>query len=102
MCCGWQHHIVRLDACQLFENGAWRVAETSALLPHLQAFPQNEGEKANQNMGLNAVLELMPYRTDVQLILLDPERSFGLCELDVSLPKLLIAPVVEVVSRFVV
>jgi hypothetical protein len=37
MCCRRQHNVVRLDACEFFdfEDGARRVAETRALLPHL-------------------------------------------------------------------
>ena len=46
-------------------------------------------------MGLNAVLVLMPDRTDVELIFLDAESGLGLGELDIGLPELLIAPIVE-------
>ena len=47
-------------------------------------------------MGLNAVLVLMPDRTDVELIFLDAESGLGLGELDIGLPELLIAPIVDV------
>ena len=85
-----------LDTGQLFENGARRVSEAGALLPHLEALPEREGEKANENVSLNAILALMPDRTNVELILLDTERRFGLGELDVRLPELLIAPILDV------
>ena len=76
--------------------GARRVSETGALLPHLEALPQHEGEEAHEDVGLNAILALMPDRAHVQLILLDTESGFGLGELDVGLPELLIAPVGDV------
>ena len=47
-------------------------------------------------MSLDAVLALMPDRTQVQLILLNAKRGFGLGELDVSLPELLVAPIADV------
>ena len=47
-------------------------------------------------MGLDAILALMPDRTHVELIFLDTESGFGLRELDVSLPELLIAPIGDV------
>src|SRR3979411_20576 len=47
-------------------------------------------------MSLNAVLALVPDRTHVQLILLDAESGFGLCELGIGFPELLIAPIGDV------
>ena len=90
MRCGGQHHVVRVDACKFLENGTRGVAEASTALPHLQALPQHEGQKADENMGLNAILALVPDRTQIQLIFLDAEGGLGLGELDVSLPELLI------------
>jgi hypothetical protein len=55
----------------------------------LEALPQHEGKEADEDMSLHAVLALMPDRADVQLILLDAKRRFGLGELDVGLPELL-------------
>jgi len=96
LCCGGQDHIMRLNTCEFFKDRSRRVSEARMLLPHLEALPQHEGEKADQDMGLNAILALMPDRTYVQLILLDTESGFSLCELDIGLPQLLIAPVVNV------
>jgi hypothetical protein len=76
--CSRQHHIVRLDARQLLENGARRVAEAGALLPHLKALPQYEGEKAHHDMSLNAVLALVPDRANIELTLLDFEGGFDI------------------------
>src|SRR5437764_12820726 len=93
MCCGWQHDVMRLDAGEFFEHGARGVTKTGALLPHLQALPQHESEKAHEDMGLQTIGALMPDRPHVQLVLLDAKGSFGLRELDVSLPQLLVAPI---------
>ena len=49
---GRQDDIVRLDAGDLLEDDARRVAEAGAALPHLQAFPQHEGEEADEDVGL--------------------------------------------------
>ena len=96
MHCGGQHHVVRLEACKFFENGTRGVAEASTALPHLQALPQHEGQKADENMCLHAILALVPDRTQIQLIFLDAEGGLGLGQLDVSLPELLIGPVLDV------
>src|SRR6185437_8135620 len=94
--CGRQHDNVRLNASQLLEDGARRASEPGALLPHLETLPSNEGEKANEDVSLNAVLSLVPDRTHVQLVLLDLEGGFGLGELNIGLPQLLIAPISNV------
>ena len=47
-------------------------------------------------MRLDPVLALMPDRPQVQLIFLDAERRFGLGQLDVGLPQLMIAPIADV------
>jgi len=52
---GRQDEDVRLNVCEFFEDRAWRVPKPSALLPHLEALPQHEGEEAHQDMGLQAV-----------------------------------------------
>jgi hypothetical protein len=80
---------VRLNTCKLFEDSAGRVSKSGALLPHLKAFPQDEGEKADKDVSLDAIFALMPNRTYVQLIFLDAKSGFGLRELDVSFPELL-------------
>jgi hypothetical protein len=47
---------VRLDAREFFVHDARRVSATGALLPHLEARPQLEGEEAHEDVGLNAIL----------------------------------------------
>ena len=94
--CGRQDDVVGLDARKLFEDCARRVSKARALLPHLEALPEHEGEEANENVGLDPVLALMPDRPQVQPILLNAERRFDLGKLDVGLPQLLIAPIADV------
>jgi hypothetical protein len=48
------------NASKLFEDRAWCITETGALLPHLEALPQHKGEKANEDMRLDAMLAVMP------------------------------------------
>src|SRR5262245_63971275 len=87
---------MRLNAGELFEHSAWRVSEAGTALPHLQRLPQYEGQKAHEDVGLNAISALVPDRADLELILLDAKRRFGLSELDVGLPQLFVAPVADV------
>ena len=82
---GGQHDVVGLNACKLFEHSAWRVSETSAALPH--PLPQHEGQKAHQDVGLDAIGALVPDRPYLELIFLDTKGGFGLGELDVGLPS---------------
>ena len=63
--------------------------------------PEHEGEKADQDMGLNAICALMPDRADIELILLDAKRGFGLSELDIGFPELLVAPVGDVGAQHI-
>ena len=62
---GWQHDIIRLNAREFFEHGSWRITETRAALPHLEALPQHEGEKADEDMCLHAFGALVPDRAQV-------------------------------------
>src|ERR1700730_5565708 len=90
---GGQNDVVGLDAREFFEEGARGIAEAGALLPHLETFPQHESEKADQDMSLDALGALMPDGPQVQLILVDAKGGFGLGELNVGLPELLLVPV---------
>src|SRR6266566_2054441 len=88
VCRRWQDHIVRLDERELFEHGARGIAKPALLLPQLEGFPQHEGKEAHEDVSLDAIGALMPNGTDAQLILLDAECGFGLCELDEGFPQL--------------
>ena len=92
---GRQDDVVGLNARQLFEDGAWGVQDR-ALLRISRGLFTDEVEKADEDVSLEAILALTPDRTNVQLIFLNAERRFGLGELDVSPPELLIAPIADV------
>jgi hypothetical protein len=93
---GRQHDVVGLDTFELFNNGARGVTEAGTALPHLQGLPQHEGKEAHEDMSLNAVAALTPDGAHLELILLDTKGGLGLGQLDVGLPQLVIAPVVDV------
>jgi hypothetical protein len=54
------------------------LPRTCAALPHLQAVPQHEGERTDEDMRLHAILALVPDRTDVELVLLDTKSGFDI------------------------
>ncbi len=47
-------------------------------------------------MGLDAIGALMPDGTHAQLVLLDAEGGFGLGQLNISLPELVLAPIGDI------
>ena len=69
--------VLGLNAFEFFQNYARGIAETGAALPHLQALPQHEGKKADEDMSLYAILALVPDRTEVELVLLDTKSGTG-------------------------
>lgn len=87
---------MRLNAREFFEDGARGIPQAGALLPHLEALPQHEGKETDEDMGLHAIFALMPDRAHVELVFLDAEGGFGLGELDIGFPELLIAPIGDV------
>ncbi len=91
-----QDDVLGLNAFEFFQDDARGIAETGAALPHLQAFPQHEGKKADEDMSLHTILALVPDRAEVELVLLDTKSGFGLRELDIGLPELSIAPIVDI------
>ena len=62
----------------------------------LQALPEHEGEEANEDVGLDAILTLVPDRPNVQLVFVDAESGLGLGELDIGFPQLPIASIGDV------
>ena len=62
------------------------MAEPGTRLPLLERLPEHVGQKADQNVRLDAGLFVMPDRTDAQIGLLNPEGGLGFAELNVGLP----------------
>jgi hypothetical protein len=88
-----------VNARKLGQNGARRIPQPGTRLPLLERFPQHISEKADQNVRLDAVLFMMPDRTDTQIGFLNAEGRLGFAELDVGLPQLLVSPVVDVAAK---
>jgi hypothetical protein len=88
-----------VDARQLGENRARGIAQPGAGLPLLERLPQPVGEKADQNMRLDARLFVMSDRTDGQIGFVNAEGGPRYAELDVGLPQLLVSPVVDVAAQ---
>ncbi len=73
--------------------GITALAEARAALPLFERLPQHVGQKADEDVGLDAVRALMPHRANAQLALLDAERRLGVGELDICPPQLVGAPI---------
>ena len=73
VCRSRQHNVVGLDARKLLEDCSRGISQAGALLPHLEALPQDEGEKAHEDMGLSAIFALVRDRTDVELNLFNSD-----------------------------
>jgi hypothetical protein len=76
-------------------NAASAELLAGAVLPQLPRLPQDEGKEAHKDVRLHPIGTLVPDGADAELILLDPERRFGLGQLDVGLLELLVRPVVN-------
>ena len=99
--CSREDDVRALNAGELVEDGPRGVAETRPLLPLLEGFPKDVGEEADEDVGLDSLLLLMPDGADGELGLLDPEGRLCLGELDVGLPEDLCVPVVDVGAEYV-
>ncbi|MGO9597310.1 MAG: hypothetical protein ACLP7Q_04745, partial [Isosphaeraceae bacterium] len=75
------------DLGEFFQQGARGVAQTGSLHPARQGLPQNVGQKAHQDVGPDAMLFLMPDRSDQELVLGDSKGPLGFGQLDVSFPE---------------
>ena len=67
----------------------------------LERLPQHIGEEANQDVGLHALLLLMPDGTDRQVALVDPKGRLRLGQLDVGSPERLGRPIADVGAQHV-
>ena len=91
-----QHHVDQLDLAQLVEHFAWLIAQTSALAPLGQCLPQHVGQKADEDVCLDAMFFLVPDGTNLQVGLVNAKSCFRFGQLHVRLPQILGAPVGDV------
>lgn len=88
-----------MNAGKFCEDCTRRIAQACAGLPLLKRLPQRVGEKADQDVRLDAILFVMPDRPDTQVGFLDAESSLGFAELDVGFPQRLLGPVVDIAAQ---
>ena len=69
------------------------------MAPAAKRFPEHIGEKANQNMSLHAVLEMVPDRAQRQIAFVDAKGSLGLGQLHVRSPEFFSAPIGDVAAQ---
>ena len=66
-----EYHIGTLDAVEFGEDRAGALPQPRSSLPLFQGFPQDVGQEADEDMGLNAIGSLMPDGAEPQFALLD-------------------------------
>src|SRR5437660_1695058 len=98
---GGEHDVGALDAAELVEDRPWTLPEAGPPLPLLEGFPQHVGQEADEDVGLDAILPLVPHGTNPQLTFLDAECRLRVGELDVRAPQVLGRPVGDVGAQHV-
>ena len=79
-----QLDVDHLDCGEFFEHGPRRQSRRQRLQPLLQRDHQRIGEERHEDMGLDAVLELMMDGTDRQIVLQFLERLLDLDQLEIE------------------
>src|SRR5260370_12469402 len=77
------------------------LPEPGPPLPLLERFPQHISQEADEDVGLDAILTLVPHGTNPQLTLLDAECGLRIGELDIRAPQVLGRPVGDVRAQHV-
>ena len=91
-----QDDVDALHTLELLEQGSWAVPQAGTALPALERLPHAEGQEAHQDVPEHPLFTMVPDRPDRQIALVDSKGRLGLPELDVGLPQLFVAPVVDV------
>ena len=85
---GREMHVEHLDSCELVEHSSRCEARRQRLEPCAQRDVQAVGQEGDEDVRLDAVLELMVDRAQVQIVLHGLEGGLDLDELDVEPPQL--------------
>src|ERR1700732_5479846 len=85
---GREMHVEHLDRCELVEHSSRREARRQRLEPCTQRDVQAIGQERHEDVRLDAVLELVVDRAQVQIVLHGLEGGLDLDELDVEPPQL--------------
>ena len=88
-----QHYIDRPNLRRLIDDPLGFIPQMLLAAQLSQHFPQDIGQRADQNMRLDPILTLMPNGTDPQVTLVNPKCRLSLRKLHVQLPQLLATPV---------
>ena len=81
-------HVEHLYGSELVEHGAWREAWSQGFELRSQRDVKAIGNERNEDVRLDALLELMEDRAQLQIILHGLEGGFDFDELNVELPEL--------------
>ena len=84
---GRQLHVQHLDGGELFEHGARRQARRQITQAPPQGDVQTVSQERDENMGLDAMLQLVMDGAQGQIIFEVLEGGFHLRQLDVKLPQ---------------
>ena len=85
---GWEMNIEHLDAGELIEHGARGETRRQRFELCSQGDVQAIGHEGDEDVGFDAMLELMVDRAQLQIVLEVFERRLDLRELDVELPEI--------------
>ena len=66
----WQNHVDHSEFAQLVQNSTWLAAKPRSIAHLAKRLPQHVRQEADEDVGLDAVLFLMPDRSDAERSLL--------------------------------
>lgn len=84
----WQDHIGHPYLRQFIYYFSGFITQSIQFAELGQAFPQDIGQKANQDMGLHPIRSLMPHRSEFEVTFMDPKGSLSFGQLHIRLPQI--------------
>ena len=81
-------HVEHLHGSELIEHRSWGKAGCQRPEPRTQRDVKTIGQEGHEDVGLDALLELVVDRAQLQIVLHALEGGLDLDELDVELPQL--------------
>lgn len=83
-----QDDVGGVDARELGEQGPRSVSKPGTRLPFLEGLPEDVGEKAHEDVRLDAIGLVMPDGSDREVGLVNAKGGLSLGELDIGFPGL--------------
>jgi len=96
---GWQDDIDELDVGHLGEHASGLVAEPRLGTGAAEELPDDEGQKANEDMGIGTIFAVMPDGSDGEILLVDAKGFLCVCEMDLGTPEFFGRPVLDVAAQ---